>query len=201
MDQGVAGVIAGIAGLVGAGVGGLATAYGARIGAQKTLEAAQTQVERQATAEHAHWVREQRRQVYSAVVELEAAHTIAINGYQVQLERGAAPTTEQLHGLEDRYNRIAEVIACAHLWGPYELATKATLLRSALAEEISSLVDWCLAIDEGRTTRVCAALPSRFGCGRHRQAGFHRCDSGRAREPRSNVLTAPRRPREPQSFV
>ncbi|WP_128146072.1 MULTISPECIES: hypothetical protein [unclassified Streptomyces] len=163
MDQGVAGVIAGIAGLVGAGVGGLATAYGARIGAQKTLEAAQTQVERQATAEHAHWVREQRRQVYSAVVELEAAHTIAINGYQVQLERGDTPTTEQLHGLEDRYNRIAEVIACAHLWGPYELATKATLLRSAIAEEISSLVDWCLAIDEGRTGEL-------HGCAQHYQA-------------------------------
>ncbi|MFD9881538.1 hypothetical protein ACFWZT_08745 [Streptomyces alboflavus] len=69
MDQGLAGLIAGIAGLVGAVVGGGATAYGARIGAQKTIEAAQTQVHHQSAAEHQHWVREHRKQACLELVD------------------------------------------------------------------------------------------------------------------------------------
>lgn len=66
MDQGWAAIWAGIAALVGAGVGGGFAVWGAAIGGRKAVEAARQQVKDQAVTEHGHWLREQRQEAYLA---------------------------------------------------------------------------------------------------------------------------------------
>ncbi|MEU6509358.1 hypothetical protein [Streptomyces sp. NPDC046942] len=72
MDQGMAAVVAGLAGMVGAlggaVAGGLAAVRGARLGAETSARALRQQVQDQAATEHAHWLREQRRVAYAAYI-------------------------------------------------------------------------------------------------------------------------------------
>lgn len=75
MDQGLAAVIAGAFGLVGAAVGGAAAAWGARVGAEKTALATRQQVRDQAEAEHAHWLRQQRLEAYEGFLSAFEAHS------------------------------------------------------------------------------------------------------------------------------
>jgi hypothetical protein len=68
MDQGLAAVWAGVAGLAGAGVGGCFAVWGTVIGGRKAVEAAQEQETRAARAEHQHWQRQQRFESYQALM-------------------------------------------------------------------------------------------------------------------------------------
>ncbi|NEB16192.1 hypothetical protein [Streptomyces coelicoflavus] len=139
MDQGIAGVIAGVAGLVGAGIGGLATAYGARIGAQKSMEAVQVQVQRQSTAEHKHWVREQRRQVYTQVADAYAdCAKAATRCFERMNERNAIPS-DLMESLDSAVDGLTIMRGHIQLWGPPNLEGAVFLLTSevaALQEEI-----------------------------------------------------------------
>ncbi|MFF9025159.1 hypothetical protein [Streptomyces eurythermus] len=78
MDQGMAALIAGLAGtagaLGGALVGGVAAVRGARIGAEKAAEAARQQVQDQALADHNHWLRQQRLEAYTTFLAAYDAH-------------------------------------------------------------------------------------------------------------------------------
>ncbi|MFF7748784.1 hypothetical protein ACFZCP_05915 [Streptomyces sp. NPDC007971] len=149
MDQGIAGVIAGIAGLVGAGIGGLATAYGARIGAEKTIEAAQTQVDRQSAAEHTHWVREQRKEVYSAVVEGHVAILTTSQSLRELMDDGSALSAEQMASAKDGLAAFGCTIARTQLWGPDEVVRLAGALAYAAAHRFAKQVDWSAAIRRG----------------------------------------------------
>ncbi|MFJ8363077.1 hypothetical protein [Streptomyces sp. NPDC093984] len=151
MDQGIAGVIAGIAGLVGAGVGGLATAYGARVGAQKTIEATHMQVARQSEAEHLHWIRDHRRQACSDVLASHGSFlSMAING-SVRLGSDHALSDEEQLRLRDQFIDLSQVAARADLWGPRDVVVQAQALRSAAGTMFAALVGWSAAIVEGRT--------------------------------------------------
>lgn len=66
MDQGLAGLIAGVAAFVGAVMSGWYTGRSARVGAERAAAAVLEQVTKQATAEHGHWLREQRQDAYTA---------------------------------------------------------------------------------------------------------------------------------------
>ncbi|WP_146075102.1 hypothetical protein [Streptomyces sp. Ru73] len=70
MDEGIAALVAGVAGMVGALGGAIAGAIGAvkgaRVGAERTAEATRQQVLDQSAAEHGHWLRQQRQAAYSA---------------------------------------------------------------------------------------------------------------------------------------
>lgn len=70
MDQGVAALIAGLAGtggaLAGAVIGALAAVRGARIGAERAAETARQQVQDQASVDHGHWLRQQRIEAYTS---------------------------------------------------------------------------------------------------------------------------------------
>jgi hypothetical protein len=154
MDQGIAGVMAGVAGLLGAGIGGLATAYGARVGAQKTIEAAQTQVDRQSAFEHSHWVREQRRQVYSQLIELHATYQIAMVTTGVALDSGRPLSDEDRGRLHGQFQEFVEVVARADLWGPGEIVEKAHVWHRTVGERWTALLSWSRAIREGRTEDI-----------------------------------------------
>ncbi|MGW4922620.1 hypothetical protein [Streptomyces parvulus] len=70
MDQGIAALIAGLAGtggaLAGAVIGALAAVRGARIGAERAAETARQQVQDQASVDHEHWLRQQRIEAYTS---------------------------------------------------------------------------------------------------------------------------------------
>ncbi|CCA56269.1 hypothetical protein SVEN_2983 [Streptomyces venezuelae ATCC 10712] len=121
MDQGVAAAFAGIAGLVGAGLGGLATAYGARIGAQKTIEAVQVQVSQQASVEHEHWVREQRRQACDDIATAWVPFMTTSANCLARVSLGNSPSNEQLSELHQAFVGLAATCAKPPLWGPNEL--------------------------------------------------------------------------------
>ncbi|MFE2500823.1 hypothetical protein [Streptomyces rubiginosohelvolus] len=151
MDQGIAGVIAGCAGLLGAGVGGLATAYGARVGAQKTVEAAHAQAERQSTSEHLHWIREQRRQVYSDVLASHAPFRTTAIKRSIELSQGRPLPPEENLRFEEQILQIAEVTARADLWGPASVLDAAHEMSRAGGDKYIALIDWSQAIRAERS--------------------------------------------------
>ncbi|MBW8088511.1 hypothetical protein IGW14_10805 [Streptomyces hygroscopicus subsp. hygroscopicus] len=109
MDQGIAALIAGIAGMVGAlggaVAGGVAAVRGARIGAERTAQATRQQVHDQAVAEHGHWLREQRRDAYASFITAAQAVT----------EASKAVTTMQHEQLMDFNRSIQELIKVSSL--------------------------------------------------------------------------------------
>ncbi|MGW5284644.1 hypothetical protein ACWERI_35260 [Streptomyces collinus] len=131
MDQGIAAVLAGVAGLVGAGIGGLTTAYGARVGAQKSIEAVQVQVDRQAASEHEHWVRDQRKQVCNDIATAWTAFFYTSAPCMGNVASRQPVTDEQLTALDTAYQAVA--VACHQLimWGPDDLTVSAELLSRA----------------------------------------------------------------------
>jgi acetyl-CoA carboxylase carboxyltransferase component len=62
-------LVAGLIGLIGTGTGAAATAWAAKIGAIKNIEAARGQAQDQATHEHAHWLRQQRLVAYEGSLD------------------------------------------------------------------------------------------------------------------------------------
>jgi hypothetical protein len=115
MDEGVAVLIAGLAGMAGALGGAVAGAIGAvrgaRIGAEKTAETTRQQVKDQAMVEHGHWLRQQRQAAYSAFIaatqEVEAAADAAMvstPGSQSQTKRDAL--REEIHKLNDASSQV-----------------------------------------------------------------------------------------------
>lgn len=159
----MAAVAAGMVGLIGAGIGGLATAYGARVGAQKTIEAARTQVDRQATAEHRHWVREQRRQAYSAVLEADLVLTMAIDGCTSDLYKGTALSEDAVSSMGRHIKNLATAVTRATLWGPDDLIDKARDLIGARGRAIGKTVAWSMAVASGNAEAVRAAVNGMTG--------------------------------------
>ncbi|MFE3433045.1 hypothetical protein [Streptomyces sp. NPDC059171] len=121
MDQGVAAAVAGVAGMLGALggalAGGAAAVRGAKIGAETAAQASRQVVEDQASADHAHWLREQRQQGYSNLLTeaqnfRHAAHTI-ITALFVDHWRES-----QLGEVEECARRLREVGNSVALVGP-----------------------------------------------------------------------------------
>lgn len=149
MDQGLAAALAGVAGLIGAGIGGIATAYGARVGADKTIEAVQTQVHGQSTAEHAHWVREQRRQLCSDITDAYASFMEASAICSTWIRMGEAASREALDWIS--HSEVALINHCARtqLWGPDELEDAALTLLTTARSLSKSASDWRRVVETG----------------------------------------------------
>jgi hypothetical protein len=150
VDQGIAAVLAGVAGLVGAGVGGLATAYGARIGAQKTIEATRLQVERQAEAEHLHWIRDHRRGAYGDILAATGSFLAAAINNLVRLQADRSLSDEERQLVRDLHSALAEATARADLWGPGSVVNHAYALRRAAGRVFVAQVGWSEATREGQ---------------------------------------------------
>lgn len=138
MDQGLAAIFAGVAGLVGTGVGGMATAYGARTGGNKMLETAHAQVRAQSTAEHGHWVREQRRQACTDIVDTYGIFMLALNRVTDDVWAGVPPADSDLEAVTvgaRNFHLAAERLA---LWGPDGLVALVPPIRAAV-ESLHSL--------------------------------------------------------------
>jgi hypothetical protein len=113
MDQGLAAVWAGIAGLAGAAIGGGAAAWGAWIGGKRTVEAAEKQAQRAAVTEQQHWQRQARYDAYQAAL-LIAEQPVYWGG---QVTRDAAEAFRQ-----DMLRAIARI----RIVGTVDVANSAT---------------------------------------------------------------------------
>src|SRR5690349_8302162 len=107
MDQGLAAVWAGIAGLAGAGIGGGAAVWGAAIGGKKTVEAAVQAEQRAAAAEHQHWQRQARYDAYRAVMAIAE-----------ETSRWTQPIS--VSTVVEASSRLREAIAAVDVVGPAE---------------------------------------------------------------------------------
>ena len=120
MDQGVAAVWAGIAGLAGAGIGGAAAVWGSAIAGRKSIEAAKQQSERAAAAEHQHWQRQARFDAYRSLLAIAE-----------EMGRWARPLSVSM--VVGVISRLREAVADVHILGPAEASAAAgRLLEPAL---------------------------------------------------------------------
>ncbi|MEU1925140.1 hypothetical protein ACFZAB_30735 [Streptomyces albogriseolus] len=118
MDEGVAAIVAGVAGMVGAlggaVAGGVAAIRGARIGAEKTAEATRAQVRDQAALDHRRWLQQQRVEAYSAFLEAWDAVLISITeagGWREEPTPAEAlgPVSDALRNLRSQLTRVTVV--------------------------------------------------------------------------------------------
>lgn len=127
MDQGVAALWAGIAGLAGAGIGGAAAAWGAWISGKRAVEAAVQAAQRAATAEHQQWQRQARYDAYRTVIAITE-----------EIDRWA-PDPVSFATLTATSSRLSEAITGVDVLGPVEAVEAADELMRPL---IGALLDF-----------------------------------------------------------
>ncbi|MGW8765792.1 hypothetical protein ACWGN5_25145 [Streptomyces sp. NPDC055815] len=173
MDQGLAAALAGIAGVVGAGIGGLATAYGARVGAQKTIEAVHTQVAHQASAEHEHWTREQRRQACDETVAAWMTFITQSVPCQGRISRDQDLSEEQFSALHEAFIALTIATAKLQLWGPDDLVSSARSMGSAAKQLHVAILRWPRALHGGDAAESSATKAQVEACGTNASAAWH----------------------------
>lgn len=156
MDQGIAAFLTGVAGLIGAGIGGLATAYGARIGAQKSIEAVQVQVERQASSEHEHWVRGQRTQICNEIAAAWNPLLQAAMHCTSYIATGRPFTDAERSEVTTTYQTLSAACHQVILWGPNDLAEAANELDDMALALHNLIYEWRHTLTEGDETEITA---------------------------------------------
>ncbi|MGW9070256.1 hypothetical protein ACWGQT_12535 [Streptomyces yangpuensis] len=129
MDQGLSALIAAGFGVVGTMVGGAAAVWGAKIGAERSARAVGQQVQDQAAAEHAHWLRQQRSEAYEL---FEDSYHEVDRLVQRGEEQDIAAARESIRSLHRREARI-------EILGPQAVAENSKLIVEALALRIVAL--------------------------------------------------------------
>jgi hypothetical protein len=151
MDAGVAAVIAGVAGMVGAlggaVAGGIAAVRGARIGAEKTSAALLKQTQDQAEIEHRHWAREHRRSACSQLMEHYSELTAALALSVGALGRGELPTDEHHQTVDALSVSMAPVSRQLDLWGPPELRSAVGELMATVMAAVYLMKEWAEAVE------------------------------------------------------
>lgn len=143
MDQGIAAVLAGGIGLVGAVAGAFAggvwAVRGAKIGGFKAVEAARLQVEGQVAAEHFQWVRSQRQQAYGQLLDAQTAVEDALAKAAPGIRAGGRLSEEARVELTERALVMRSRSRQLALWGPDEavrLAYELTLSTLAASQAL-----------------------------------------------------------------
>lgn len=118
MDEGMAALIAGGCGLLGALAATGGAMWGARRGAASTLESVRAQVAGQEVAEHRHWAREQRMVTLMDALDQLATIDRTLGAAGVKLRLGERPPT----ALHDDYMTSSQALMRAvfrlGVWGP-----------------------------------------------------------------------------------
>ncbi|NUH35288.1 hypothetical protein HUF15_00640 [Streptomyces samsunensis] len=137
MDQGWAAVIAGVVGLLGAGIGGYFAKKGAEVGAKTAADALAHQVERQAANELTHWVRQEQRQAHGEVAHAYGALAKTLADCRIAMNDG--------RNADDLLAQAAEQrsllhIACSGtaLFGPEAVWAAAQELSQAALETLKA---------------------------------------------------------------
>ncbi|GAA1375475.1 hypothetical protein GCM10009612_72320 [Streptomyces beijiangensis] len=145
MDQGTAGVIAGIVGaggaLIGTAVGAMASIRGARIGGAKAVEAALTQVERQADVEQHRWVQGQRQQACMKFLDAHSAAEDALNRAALAIQGGERFPDAARDAFSNHVRAMQACTSQLALWGPEEVVSSAQNLRIETSQAAKALVE------------------------------------------------------------
>lgn len=120
MDQGIAAVWAGAAGLFGAAIGGCAAVWGAAIGGKRSVEAAERAARNESSSNFQQWQRQERSEAYREMAAL---------GHQVVAVLTAPVADEEWRSLQDRMMLTVNRVRIA---GPPEADTTASALAHAL---------------------------------------------------------------------
>ncbi|MFG2604992.1 hypothetical protein ACGFT2_15825 [Streptomyces sp. NPDC048514] len=153
MNEGTAALVAGLAGtagaLGGALIGAVAAVRGARIGAERAAQATRRQVQDQASAEHVHWLRQQRLEAYATLLAAYDAHVSS--AFRTRRRLSPSPTRtaipdEELDELLTTARAIRRERQRVKLVGPEPVHSKAVELEDAVWSHWSSLTDLADAV-------------------------------------------------------
>jgi hypothetical protein len=121
MDQGVAAVWAGFAGLGGACIGGAAAVWGSWVTGKKSVEAAEKQAHRAALAEHQAWQRQARYEAYRLALSI------------TEEMAGWTPPTSLRTAME-LLGRLREAVNAVYVLGPPEATAAARRLLEPMLD-------------------------------------------------------------------
>lgn len=169
MDQGLVALVTAGVGLVGAiggaAIGGIAAARGARIGAETTARATARQVQDQAAANHAHWIRERRLEACRDLLGAYDDYVGAASAFQRLLEgdpdssEPAEPVT-----LHPSTLALARLYFLIRILGPESLRQAAWQLRQTQEGHAESLYAWRRAYLRRNDQEVGEALMQHDAC-------------------------------------
>lgn len=142
MDQGVAAVWAGAAGLVGAGIGGAAAAWGAWVAGEKTVEAAEKQARQSAVAEHHAWQRQARYEAYRTLL-----------GITEEMASWVPPIS--LRAAVELVGRLRESVNAVYVLGPPEATAAA---RRLLEPMLDAMFEQVAGLNAGATVSAEAPI-------------------------------------------
>ncbi|MCC9686877.1 hypothetical protein [Streptomyces sp. MNU103] len=147
MDEGLAAVIAGVAGTVGALGGGLIAGIAAVRGARATGEAVRQQVRDQAEVEHRQWLRGQRQQAYADTIHaLEMFLSVAGTAiFQEEQRAEHMPRVVELH------ERFAAQCVAVDLVGPEEVRGPLSKAVDVSSDFYIALVEWAEDTSDDRS--------------------------------------------------
>ncbi|MEV5170883.1 hypothetical protein AB0L10_07290 [Streptomyces flaveolus] len=150
MDEGLAALVAGIAGTVGAlggaTIGGLAAVRGSRIGAEKGAEALRLQVQDQLLGEQRHWVREQRRQSCASILGAYDGFALKLATLKTLVEINRAEVDlDHFSGLNDDLGTLNAQVQQLKLWGPTNLSDHGHDLAYLAHEAVEAIHAWYVA--------------------------------------------------------
>lgn len=127
-------LVAGLIGLIGTGIGAAATAWAAKIGATKNIEAVHGQVQDQAANEHSHWLRQQRLASYEGFLDAWDACTRK----RKDLAQTMADSQHDALRAELRQSALHMMERARHisLLGPEEVSQAAEVISKATQENV-----------------------------------------------------------------
>ncbi|WP_392959722.1 hypothetical protein [Streptomyces sp. LN245] len=133
MDQGWSALIAGLAGLAGAAIGGYFAKAGVVQGAKTPADAVARQIEGQRADELTRWIRRERRAAFGEVIRAhgELAGRLAALRVAVERETVHDAMSEQV---DEAWTALSLASSGVHLFGPAPVWTAADRVRSATRE-------------------------------------------------------------------
>ncbi|MDT0479803.1 hypothetical protein [Streptomyces doebereineriae] len=156
MDEGLAALLAGAGALIGALVGAVASFRGARIGAERALEAVLAQVQQQALAEHAHWAREHRKTAWIQALD-EAANAVgALEEMASRCRRGEGIPGDLVERVRNANTVLSRGAIHLNVWGPEAGAAACVTLHSKTQHQFRAVLDWARAVASSGDTEAAA---------------------------------------------
>ncbi|MFE5872258.1 hypothetical protein ACFQ6V_26910 [Streptomyces roseifaciens] len=154
MDEGLAALIAGGCGLLGALAATIGAVWGARQGATKALETALAQVTEQEKAEHRHWAREQRMSTLMDAVDQLATMDRALGAAGVKLALGNVPPTSLHEGFMTSNEVFVRSVFRLGVWGPDQARALGQRIHNLTRNAYESWVMWEAAMNSGTSTDI-----------------------------------------------
>lgn len=152
MDEGMAALIAGGCGLVGALAATAGAVWGARRGATSTLETARAQVAGQELAEHRHWAREQRMLTLMDALDQLATIDRTLGAAGVKLQLGERPPTALHDGYMTSSEGLMRAVFRLGVWGPDQARVVGQNIYDLANRVYQSWVSWDGAMTAGLPT-------------------------------------------------